>query len=329
MLVRTILLPSIFRVNPEKSNAEYGMVIGFLQKLEGNGIVLVDDTKCILAAIGQDIDQWPIKFRKDAKELLTALRKKGRFVEKPLNDAVQAHCQNQQCQQCIIMAKIHLPPAIISSDHCNECVAKELTELHGIEVVDIAEYSRSKFVKENLNQNDHLFVKGELKPKEFEDKILTPLLRDAKHVKIYDPYIGRSILNKKSAKQYKLTIEWILEVFLRERGSKLNGFFEVYGGVKISREISKPKIPEAIAALRELEKEFKEVYPNFKLIIKDETKHDVMLHDRFLVTNQVAVSVGRGFNLLFDSQSRLQDVTISYCSQPGKIEQAVKKLPDL
>lgn len=54
-----------------------------------------------------------------------------------------------------------------------------------------------------------------------------------------------------------------------------------------------------------------------------------MPHDRFLVTNQVTVSVGRGFNLLFGRQSRLQDVTISYCSEPGKIEQQVRNLPDL
>jgi len=322
MLVRTILLPSVFRVNPEKSNAEYGMIIGFLQKLEENGIVLVNDTNYRLA-IKEDIDQWPIKFRKDAKELLTALRKKCRFVEKSLNDAVQADCQNQQCQKCIRMAKIYLPPAIISSAHCNKCVAKELTEIHGIEVVDIAEYTMSKFVKENLNHKDYFFGKGELKQQEFEDKILIPLLRDAKHVKIYDPYIGRSILNKEMAKKYKSTIKWIFNVFLRERGSKAKGVFEVYGGVNISKDIPKRKIPDAITALRELEKEFKQEYPNFQLFIKDETKNLKMPHDRFLITNQVAVLVGRGFNLLSG------DVTISYFSEPGKIEQDVKKLPDL
>lgn len=329
MLVRTILLPSVFRVNPEKSNADYSLIIRFLQDLENNGILLVDDAECILTAMQEDINKWPERFRKKAQKLLIALQKKGRFVEMSLNNEVQAHCQNQQCQLCIRMAKIYLPPAIISSDRCNECLVKELTQFP-IEVIDITEYSISNFFEENLNQNDRFFGKGELKQQEFEDKILIPLLRDAKHVKIYDRYIGRSILNPKMAKKYKFTIKWILKVFLRERGSKVKGVFEVYGGVNISKDRQKPSnIVAGITALRELEKEFKQEYPNFQLIIKDETNGSEMPHDRFLVTNQVAVSVGRGFNLLFGNPSFLQDVKIDYCSEPGKIEQAVRGLPNL
>lgn len=332
MLTRTILLPSIFRGNSENFNSKYDMVIRFLQDLEKNGIVLVDDTHCIRDAMIEDIKKWPQKQRTKAQQLLIVLEKKGRFVKMSLNDEVQTNCQNQQCQQCIRMAKIYLPPALISSDHCKECAAKELTQFPPIEVVDVAEYFMSKFFEENLHLNDHFFGKGESK-QEFEDKILIPLLRDAKHVKIYDRYIGRSMLNKEkeSANKYKNTIQWILEVFLRERCSKLNGVFEVYGGINSSKKIPKSRIAAAINALRELEEEFKKEYPNldFKLIIKDETKGEEMPHDRFLVTNQVAVSVGRGFNLLFGRQSLLQDVTISYFSDPGKIEQEVRNLPDL
>jgi hypothetical protein len=327
MLVRTILLPSIFRVNPEKSHAEYGMVIRFLQNLEKNGIVLVDDTDCILA-YGEDIKKWPQKFRTKAQELLIALRKKDRFVEKSLNDQVQANCQNPQCQPYIRMAKIYLPPAIISRDHCNECAAKELTKFSRIEVVDIAEYSISNF-DAHLNLNDYFFAKGELTPREFEKKVLIPLLRDAKQVKIYDRYIGRSILRKENANQYEFTIKWILDVFLRVRDSKLKGVFEVYGGLN-TRSIPKhKKIQDAIDALRALETDCKQVHPHFKLIIKDETKGSEMPHDRFLFTNQVAVSFGCGFNLLFGNPSLLRDVKIDYFSDPGKIEQEVRNLPDL
>lgn len=329
MLVRTILLPSVFRENSETSIPNYSLIIRFLQDLKNNGIVLVDDTDCVLAAMREDINKWPLKFRKKAKELLIVLEKKDRFVQISLKKEVQANCNNQQCQQCIKIAKICLPTAIISSNHCKKCAEKEMTDFPNIEIVDIAEYSISEFFDEHLNQNDRFFVKGELNQQEFEDKILIPLLRDAKHLKIYDPYIGRSILTKKSANKYKSTIKWILKVFLRERGSKAKGVFEVYGGVNISKDIPKSKIPDAITALRELEKEFKQEYPNFQLIIKDETKGSKMPHDRFLVTNQVAVSVGRGFNLLFGSPSFLQDVKIDYCSEPGKIEQAVKGLPNL
>jgi hypothetical protein len=329
MLTRTILLPSIFGVNPEKSYAKYGMVIRFLQDLEKNGIVLVDDTHCIRDAMIEDIKKWPQKYRTKAQQLLIVLEEKDRFVKMSLNDEVQAKCKNQQCQLCIRMAKIYLPPALISSNHCKECAEREMTQFPSIEVVDVDEYSMSNFFDAHLKLNgDFSAAKGELNQQEFEDKVLIPLLIDAKDVKIYDRYIGRSILNKKIAKKYKFTIKWILDIFLRERGSKLNGVFYVYGGIH-SPQIHQDQIQNAINKLRELETEFKQVYPKFQLIIKDETKGEEMPHDRFLVTNQVAVSVGRGFNLLFGSPSRLQDVKIDYCSDPGKIEKEVRNLPDL
>jgi len=192
-----------------------------------------------------------------------------------------------------------------------------------VKVVDVVEDSISDFLP-----GDRILNKGEWTQKEFEQEIMIPLLRDAKDVKIYDRYIGRSILTKNAAK-YQSTLEWIIKVFLRERDSKLKGVFEVYGGVE-THSIPKPKIPDAVAALRKLETNLRLIHPNFKLIIKDETQGSQMPHDRFLVTNQVAVSIGRGFNLLFGGSSRLvRDVTVAYCSEPGKVEQYVRTLPDL
>jgi hypothetical protein len=59
-----------------------------------------------------------------------------------------------------------------------------------------------------------------------------------------------------------------------------------------------------------------------------------MPHDRYLLTNQVSVSIDRGFDLLLDSRTspyprRIRDVRIDYCSEPGKIELDVQTLPNL
>ncbi len=329
MLVRTILLPSVLRANPENQPAHYGMVIRLLQDLKKNGVVLLDDTNCIRASLLQDIPKWPVKFRKKAEVLLTELKKKNRFVEVSLKDEVQATCKNKPCQQCIRIAKIYSPPAILASQGCNQCAQAQLASIPSVEVVDVAEYSISDFFDSYLKPRDHLLNRGEWTQHEFEQEILIPLLRDAKDVKIYDRYIGRSILQKKNAATYKFTLKWIIDVFVRERSSKFKGVFEVYGGVNTC-SIPKPKRPNAVAALRKLESDLRQFHPAFKLIIKDETQGGEMPHDRFLVTNQVAVSVGRGFNLLFGSNPRLvKDVTIAYCSEPGKIEQAVRTLPNL
>lgn len=332
MLVRTILLPSVFTSIPQDQASLYNSVIRLLQDLEKNGLVLIDDNNCIKQALSQGVSKWPLKFRKPALVLLEQLKKKNRLVELSLNSKIEANCVAAQCHNCIRMAKVYLPPAIIANNNCNECAKKQLASVSTVEVVDVAEYSISNLFDVHLNQGDRLILNSEWTQKEFEEEILIPLLRDAKDVKIYDRYIGRSILTKNAAK-YKLTLEWIINVFLRERGSKLKGVFEVYGGLD-NFSIPIAKIPSAVSKLRNLETDMQKRYPKFKLIIKKETKNYQMPHDRFLITNQVAVSIDRGFDLLLEKRQipyprRVRDVTIAYCSEPGKIEQAVRSLPDL
>lgn len=335
MLVRTILLPSVLRANSENQTADYGMVIRLLQDLEKNGVVLVYDTNCIKASLLQDIPKWPVKFRKKAEVLLKSLKKKNRFVEVLLKDEVTATCKNKPCQQCIRIAKIYSPPAILASQDCIECAKAQLESVSSVEVVDVAEYCVSDFFESHLNLSDRTLSKGEWKQDKFEQEILIPLFRDAKHIKIYDRWIGRSVSNPPNpgqiADNYKLTIEWIIDVFLRESRSEVGRVFEVYSGLDTWK--NKANVPTFVTELRKFESDIKQSFPNFKLIIKKETQTDQMPHERYLITNQVAVSIDRGFDLLLDNKipypRPVRDVTVAYCSEPGKIEQAVRSMPDL
>jgi len=335
MLVRTILLPSVLRANPENPSAHYGMVIRLLQDLEKNGVVLADDKNCIRASLLQDIPKWPLNFRKKAEVLLKTLKKKNRFVEVSLKDEVQATCKNKPCQQGIRIAKTYLPPAILASQGCNQCAQAQLESVSNVEVVDVAEYSISDFFESHLKPSDRVLRKGDWKQDTFEQEILIPLFRDAKHIKIYDRWVGRSILTP-NADKYKLTLEWILNVFLRESHSGKAGVFEVYSGFYPQIQPGKPStdITKVVTALCKLETDIQKRHPHFKLIIKKETKANQMPHNRYLLTNQVAVSIDRGFDLLIDSRTSLyprciRDVRIDYCTEAEKIEQYVRTLPDL
>jgi hypothetical protein len=157
------------------------MVIRLLQDLEKNGVMLLDDTNCIRASLLQDIPKWPVKFRKKAEVILTALKKKNRFVEVSLKDEVQATCKNKPCQQCIRIATIYSPPAILASQGCNQCAQAQLASIPSVEVVDVAEYSLSDFFESHLKPNDRLLSNGEWKQDTFEQEILIPLFRDAKY----------------------------------------------------------------------------------------------------------------------------------------------------
>lgn len=323
MLVRTVILPSIFTSIPENQPSLYRLVINLLITLEEkNGLILVDNHEYIQKVLFSGIGKWPQKYRKEAQVLLKRLKEKNRFVEMSIKNESQLTCAKKNCYHCIKIALDYCPTAVMTRQECFSCAKKHLALVNTVKVVDIVEDSIS-----DLFPSDYVLKKGEWTQQEFEENILIPLLRDAKNVKIFDRYIGRSILEPNAAK-YKLVLEWIIDVFLRERGSKFKGVFEVYGGVGIG--MSKKKIQDAVDKLHNLETELQKKHPDFRLILKKETSQSPMHHDRFLITNQVAVSFGRGFNLLDGKNHKLvQDTNINYCSDPGKIEQAVRTLPTL
>ena len=155
------------------------------------------------------------------------------------------------------------------------------------------------------------------------------MFRYAKHVKIYDRYVGRSIVQPKNAPKYKSMLKRLLNVFVK---NSRQGIFEVYCGFKKEGN-TKVKVEEAKSKLKELRKELKKIYPKSKLIIKDEKKEEECQHDRYIITEQLAISMGRGIGLLSEEllspEDVLLDFNIAFCSDPGEMERDFKKLPDL
>ncbi len=135
-------------------------------------------------------------------------------------------------------------------------------------------------------------------------------------------------MQKKNAKKYKSMLKYILNVF-RTTNSR-QGIFEVYCGFKPpnSSKLS-DALSDAKTKLKQLEADLQNLYPRFKLIVKDETKGEEFMHDRFMITDKLAISMGRGVGLLSDKEGWLRDFNIACCSEPDKIDAAVRKLPDL
>ncbi len=328
MLMRIILLPSVVSTIPENQIGVYILTIKLLQELEKNGIILVDDRNSIKTALSEGISKWPEKFRIPAQKLLKQLWKKNRFVEVSLHEDLPIHCENKICQPCIKIAKEYLPLAVLARHVCNQCANKHLLELPIVKIVDIEEYAIDDYFRSKLDDRGCILSNGEWKQDKFEQEILIPLFRDAKHIKIYDRWIGRSILTPNGDK-YKLTLEWIHKVFLEKSRLGLSGIFEIYTGCQSTADLS-----DTITALRQLEIEIQKIHANFKIIIKNENNKGQMPHDRYLITNQVAIAIDRGFDLILDNRNtnyprRLRDLRIDYCNDPNKIEQIVRNLPNV
>lgn len=348
MLVRTVLSPSVFAIPPEKEVESYSLVIELLQKLENNGIILVDDANSIGMDFYNKIQNWSKcnKFPKEAKKFLKQLHNKNRLVKVPIKGGFRPQCQEQPCQYCIEIARNELPIAFLARHECKSCTQSQLAMLSKLKVIDVEMYVLDEEFCSLLNRRDRVFAPGEATQDKFEQEILIPLFREAKSVKIYDRYLGRSLLSQNEADNYKVTLRWILEVFRRE--ARKPRLFEVYGGFltksidEEKRDSKKKKannkkafdISKVENARCNLEFDLQRIFPEFKVIIKKETQGNELPHARYIITDQVAISVDRGSDLFLNkknsSNSReLKDVHIAYCSESGKIEQYVRKMPNL
>jgi len=82
-----------------------------------------------------------------------------------------------------------------------------------------------------------------------------------------------------------------------------------------------------------LEADLQKIYSDFNLIVKKERQGKEFIHDRYIITDKLAISMGRGVGLLSKEISSPEDLLLDFniacCSEHGKIEAAVRSLPDL
>ena len=108
--------------------------------------------------------------------------------------------------------------------------------------------------------------------------------------------------------------------------------------------MDKKEIAIVASALKAFETEIRTKYsfPEFRLIVKEETQRVRMLHSRYLITDQLGVVMERGFDLLMDDGMmreigldprkdirRVQDCVVAHCPDAGKVENVIRTLPDL
>ncbi len=326
MLTRVILLPCIFVPETDTSTYYYSYMISILHSFLESGIILIDsresDESEILKSIISSIDTWIPKFRYKAKEIIKQLRKRNRFVSTLIDQPINQICTLHSGDNC---TKLYTSEDFYSTiTKHSQCVSHSKTTL-------VEEYSISPLFKK-LDRNSFFVGNNEWTEDEFEEKILVPLFRDAKRIGIYDRWIGRSIAEGRT--NHQDTIKWFLNIFQTVATIRTDTIFEVYCGIDV-RGISVPDLSTAKESLRNFEAGVKELYAYFKLFVKEETRGNALPHDRYLITNQTAIYIGRGFDLFVNANEPyprvIRDVQIGYCSNSSEVENHYKdrRLRDL
>ena len=382
MLHNTTILPTTFTSTPEKSSSFYENSVRLLQNLLPSCLIFVDDREHIQKALIQEIEHWPVtqnKHKKKFKALMKKLRRQNRFVRISVELPSEIDSSQLSYQFCIQIAKEFSPLTVFSSRDYSTYAQQNLGNIAGIEIVNIEEYSISP-VCDRLAKSDLLINRGEYDQDKFEKKILIPLFKTAKHVKIYDRYIGNVISqgtkagkenssSNQNKKNFKDALRWLYKVFLRESNRDKERTFEIYTGIKfdVSKDKGLLRKDERLKELRKFESEIKSNLrdlqlntipmiwlllreicsmagilflrqslkgdrPKLKIFAKKENL-EKLPHDRYLVTDQFAISVGRGFNL-FERQPtsyprQIDDNNIKMCSDPWKATKAFRMPPHL
>lgn len=330
MLYRTVISPSVFNIT-ESNSYQYSLVINLLKDLDKNCLLLEDENSILRNKIMNYLNLWPVKFRKPAKALIKQLRdKNNRMVKVNLSSNIPEDCGyifNHLASNFEIQAALY-------SQGC--CVKNEKSKKFFIKIED---YSISKF-SDKIRELGIRLSHQEWTQGKFENQVLVPIFKYAKHIRLYDRYIGRTILNNR---RYTNTLNWILDVFIRESnymkpGVKITVNFEIYTGLLVGGYgVLESEVNDYINEIKDLEEQLgnklKSAKENatVKIILKRENGNlansPQCPHARYLFTDQIGLFIDRGFDLL--SNDFIRDLHISYQSEESKITQELRFFENL
>jgi len=293
MLFKVIVSPSIFQ------DPNYGTLIGLLREIEKNCIILVDQENVLSKQFYASLNQIPIKYRKKVQELYRSIQKFNRVVSSQIQ--LQDNCCNLLTQLSIISN--NQEPLLFGQS----CSIEFSTILPKSRIVPVIDYAVSKFMENKRDSYTSVPTDRWTKSK-FESLILKPLFETAKRIRIFDRYIGRSMMKENKpiqfSERYRKNLEWIIEYFLQESHRKNESLFEIYTGVNI-HDFSE----EDINYLKRVVNDFRKYIQNkfdfqVDIILKRENIGlDELPHARYLITDQIGVLIETGFDLfLTDDQ---------------------------
>lgn len=354
MLHRIMISPSVFSSLPEEPRSQTlfcNAVNGFLLDLLDNGVVLdvADAERSAVIFFRQLVESWPIKRKQRVRELLKKLEKKNRFVTLRIEhdgfNTDEIFFKNDFCKNSIKILSDDSLTSLVTGQDC--CIALHQSSIPNILITDIDNYSDSLLAKYFRAAKTKDFGSGEVTKLEFEQEILVPIFRDAKHIKIFDRYIGRSVIGDRGnnihiaqylKEGYRKTLEWMIEIFCRESIYRQERTFEIYTGIDKFQQLTEKDLQDIKSAFQSFQKTVEgrlSIHINFFLKKEKykENEEDVnspsleLRHQRYIVTNQVGLSIDRGFDLLLGDSMR--DVSVSFIPKTDGIKRDTDKLKDL
>jgi hypothetical protein len=290
------------------------------------------------------VSGWPAKYQKRAQELITKLRQRRRLIPSQISYIPAATCVEASCQPFVGVSTVNAENFHLAPEKCAGCVNVVALAPRSIEALEyfISEFSRRRRDKLALVLGD-----GQWRSTDFEREVLKPLFTSAKHVKIYDRWIGRSAFNRwrgtvRFNDNYKRTLEWVAQAFQSVGGAARGGVFELYCGIE-GHCVSPPQRVRLRAEMQNFQAAVQAATGvAIQVVLKEESRTSTCPHGRFLITDQAAVLIDRGFDLLWDDTRMhaaglnpatdprpVRDVAVVLCSDCNAVDSQTRLLPAL
>ena len=288
MLVETVVLPSA-------ATGSYGTTdaaLALFMDLHSGGQLLVDSSGVGGTQLAAAISGWGDQSKRQrATKALLRLHAQGRIVPVPPGDP-EAGC-TEACNTLRSVAQRWAPGVVVCGAGCRAELPRQMVEIAGYmgsEAQDLLQratvsLSRRRSIDEDL-----------------ERLVWAPFVRFAESLVLIDRQIGRSIQEvvgrggrARIGEGFDRTIRSLLDVYtragLRSRSIRL------LTGLWADRPGAGDAFRELEAWTRSLSSEYPVVA--ISLDVREEERRAQLDHDRYLVSNQGALLVSRGFDLLF------------------------------
>ena len=270
-------------------------LIGVLRGFVQNCAVADFEDYRTQSEIKNHIDGLPDDFdRKIIKSILATLHKRNRFiycfVPDYTNERSDLECVFEQAEKCLI-------DLILLKSIPNEFDTPNQTE-----VVTLSDYQRSSFENRRslLASDGRTFIGGEYEEYEFLNLHLGKVFRYATRIEFCDKLFG-----SKFADNYIYTIK----ILFKWLGGLLSdqGNYRLIFHCGMPPGHTKEHIQERISTFKNKYLDSTSIEIQFYQSTEDE---QCLPHDRFVTTDQISLTIGRGMDFLDKNTRKNRDVTI-------------------
>ena len=295
-----------------------GQCLNFLAWADQNWVLLVDDGERTTSAAAAAVSQWPPKHRKKGEELLKKLADGNRIVSMPVQHSDQEAEEVCRVTQAVAGSCRHeyvvVPNRCLCSSDGDLCHSEGAVPLDELSLASLDRHLESAMQFETGDE------------KRFEEKVLAPVFRTAKWVRIVDRLIvgkaNQSGLECKLPPNYERGLRWVASCLAKysdkDRLAEVTIVSEYPS--KSLNSFGKQVVNEAVTRLASSLAEGLGVNIGVRLSHR-------LPHERFLVTDQVALDIGQGYDLLL-ARGNLVDCRVAMlpAREFGKV---VKEYPDI